>query len=69
MPISHHADCTTTGNKPTGTGDTALSYARCMGCGGWGLDLVKAWGYCNHCTRYIEEYHFLLYEENASSCS
>lgn len=25
---------------------------RCMGCGGWGLALVKSWGYCNHCTRY-----------------
>ncbi|XP_065853229.1 uncharacterized protein [Euphorbia lathyris] len=23
----------------------------CMGCGGWGVGLVKLWGYCNHCTR------------------
>ncbi|CAI8602078.1 unnamed protein product [Vicia faba] len=23
---------------------------RCMGCGGWGVGLVQAWGYCNHCT-------------------
>lgn len=26
---------------------------RCLGCGGWGVGLVQAWGYCNHCTRYI----------------
>ncbi|KAL8459455.1 hypothetical protein ACS0TY_036807 [Phlomoides rotata] len=24
---------------------------KCMGCGGWGLNLVQSWGYCNHCTR------------------
>lgn len=24
---------------------------RCLGCGGWGLGLVQAWGYCSHCTR------------------
>lgn len=24
---------------------------KCMGCGGWGVSLVQAWGYCNHCTR------------------
>ncbi|XP_057547600.1 uncharacterized protein LOC130826085 [Amaranthus tricolor] len=24
---------------------------RCLGCGGWGVGLVQAWGYCNHCTR------------------
>ncbi|CAM0884328.1 unnamed protein product [Alopecurus aequalis] len=24
---------------------------RCTGCGGWGIGLVQAWGYCNHCTR------------------
>ncbi|KAH7423653.1 hypothetical protein KP509_12G066600 [Ceratopteris richardii] len=26
---------------------------RCAGCGGWGLGLVQAWGYCNHCTRVL----------------
>ncbi|KAI3894944.1 hypothetical protein MKW92_009150 [Papaver armeniacum] len=26
---------------------------KCMGCGGWGLGLVQAWGYCNHCTRVL----------------
>ena len=26
---------------------------RCLGCGGWGVGLVQAWGYCNHCTRYL----------------
>ncbi|KHG23661.1 WW domain-binding 4 [Gossypium arboreum] len=24
---------------------------KCFGCGGWGVSLVQAWGYCNHCTR------------------
>lgn len=32
--------------------DESLS-KRCMGCGGWGLGLVKSWGYCNHCTRVL----------------
>ncbi|GLT88016.1 hypothetical protein SLE2022_060610 [Rubroshorea leprosula] len=26
---------------------------KCMGCGGWGVDLVQSWGYCNHCTRVL----------------
>ncbi|KAK7393044.1 hypothetical protein VNO78_21495 [Psophocarpus tetragonolobus] len=26
---------------------------QCMGCGGWGVGLVQAWGYCNHCTRVL----------------
>ncbi|XP_021745640.1 uncharacterized protein LOC110711536 isoform X1 [Chenopodium quinoa] len=24
---------------------------KCSNCGGWGVGLVQAWGYCNHCTR------------------
>ncbi|XP_021748933.1 uncharacterized protein LOC110714712 isoform X1 [Chenopodium quinoa] len=24
---------------------------KCLNCGGWGVGLVQAWGYCNHCTR------------------
>lgn len=61
--ISQHADCIAAGNKLTGTGDLAPSYARCMGCGGWGLDLVKAWGYCNHCTRVLN----LPYQQYSTS--
>lgn len=26
---------------------------KCFGCGGWGVSLVQAWGYCNHCTRVL----------------
>ncbi|KAL0555047.1 hypothetical protein IC582_008979 [Cucumis melo] len=31
--------------------DQSSEQNKCMGCGGWGLGLVQAWGYCNHCTR------------------
>ncbi|EPS72040.1 hypothetical protein M569_02718 [Genlisea aurea] len=31
-------------------GGTGLR-TRCKGCGGWGLGLIQAWGYCKHCTR------------------
>ncbi|WCJ28696.1 WW domain-containing protein [Euphorbia peplus] len=31
--------------------DNSSELKICMGCGGWGVGLVKAWGYCNHCTR------------------
>ncbi|KAG0459705.1 hypothetical protein HPP92_022833 [Vanilla planifolia] len=47
---AHHA-VSTAGNKPFGTCDSDQTFRRCMGCGGWGLGVVKAWGYCNHCTR------------------
>ncbi|KAK8588850.1 hypothetical protein V6N13_087746 [Hibiscus sabdariffa] len=26
---------------------------KCIGCGGWGVGLVRVWGYCNHCTRVL----------------
>ncbi|KAL2895756.1 Polyglutamine-binding protein 1 [Bienertia sinuspersici] len=26
---------------------------RCLSCRGWGVGLVQAWGYCNHCTRIL----------------
>ncbi|KAF5205882.1 Polyglutamine-binding protein [Thalictrum thalictroides] len=33
---------------------------KCMGCGGWGLGLVQASGYCNHCARVLNlPYHHL----------
>lgn len=51
--IPRQADRIGAGNEPTGTGDADQSYPRCMGCGGWGLGLVKDWGYCNHCTRVL----------------
>ncbi|QCE03074.1 polyglutamine-binding protein 1 [Vigna unguiculata] len=31
--------------------DQSSNLPRCMGCGGWGVGLVQAWAYCNHCTR------------------
>ncbi|KAK7355279.1 hypothetical protein VNO80_14532 [Phaseolus coccineus] len=33
--------------------DESSNLARCTGCGGWGVGLVQAWGYCNHCTRVL----------------
>jgi len=32
--------------------DQSSNLPRCMGCGGWGVGLVQAWAYCNHCTRW-----------------
>ncbi|KAE8658820.1 VQ motif-containing family protein [Hibiscus syriacus] len=26
---------------------------KCIDCGGWGVGLVRIWGYCNHCTRVL----------------
>ncbi|GAB4843979.1 hypothetical protein Ancab_013943 [Ancistrocladus abbreviatus] len=31
----------------------SLMPERCGGCGGWGVGLVQAWGYCKHCTRVL----------------
>ena len=42
------------GSQPSGflgEGDQSSELKRCMGCGRWGVGLVKTWGYCNHCTR------------------
>ncbi|KAF7819172.1 Polyglutamine-binding protein 1 [Senna tora] len=36
-----------------GENDQSTKFPRCMGCGGWGVGLVQAWGYCNHCTRVL----------------
>ncbi|XP_052731292.1 uncharacterized protein LOC108326172 isoform X2 [Vigna angularis] len=33
--------------------DQSSNLPRCMRCGGWGVGLVQAWGYCNHCTRVL----------------
>ncbi|ONK81708.1 uncharacterized protein A4U43_C01F32070 [Asparagus officinalis] len=52
--ISQHADCVPTGYEFNITGNHEPSYKKkCMGCGGWGVGLVQAWGYCNHCTRML----------------
>ncbi|XP_020597805.1 uncharacterized protein LOC110037489 isoform X2 [Phalaenopsis equestris] len=61
--IPQNADPISAGNQTTGNGDPAQSYPRCMGCGGWGLDLVMTWGYCNHCTRVLN----LPYQQYAIS--
>ncbi|KAK9091720.1 hypothetical protein Sjap_024897 [Stephania japonica] len=39
------------GHMGNGNNDARLVMPKCMGCGGWGISLVQAWGYCNHCTR------------------
>lgn len=52
--VPQHAPPVAMGHEATVTGDREPSYMmRCMGCGGWGLGLVQAWGYCNHCTRVL----------------
>ncbi|CAA6665383.1 unnamed protein product [Spirodela intermedia] len=38
---------------------------KCKGCGGWGVDLVQQWGYCNHCTRVLN----LPFQSNPTSTS
>ena len=54
--VPQHADHMGTGHEATVTSASEPSYKKkCMGCGGWGLGLVQAWGYCNHCTRYSSE--------------
>ncbi|KAK4741828.1 hypothetical protein SAY87_025416 [Trapa incisa] len=35
------------------SGEQSPQMNRCIGCGGWGLGLVQAWGYCNYCTRVL----------------
>ncbi|KAL9240042.1 hypothetical protein vseg_014305 [Gypsophila vaccaria] len=39
-------------------------FERCLNCGGWGVGLVQAWGYCNHCTRSLKlpESQYVLQE-------
>ncbi|KAJ8759817.1 hypothetical protein K2173_009918 [Erythroxylum novogranatense] len=33
--------------------DQSFQLQKCIECGGWGVGLVQAWGYCNHCTRVL----------------
>ncbi|XP_011621136.1 uncharacterized protein LOC18428068 [Amborella trichopoda] len=44
---------TKTGAAENGVNQSSI-FKKCMGCGGWGRDLVQAWGYCNHCTRILK---------------
>jgi len=44
--VSNHSDLSAGGGY-----DQSSNFPQCMGCGGWGVGLVQAWGYCNHCTR------------------
>ncbi|KAK7278989.1 hypothetical protein RJT34_24030 [Clitoria ternatea] len=46
--VSNHPDMSVGGGY-----DQSSNLQRCLGCGGWGVDLVQAWGYCNHCTRVL----------------
>lgn len=47
------------------------SMPRCLGCGGWGVGVVQAWGYCNHCTRVLDlpQAQFLAASESKSQVS
>lgn len=46
--------------------DKLVTPRRCMGCNGWGIDLVQNWGYCNHCTRVLNlpQSHYLSARSN-----
>ncbi|RDX93065.1 Polyglutamine-binding protein 1, partial [Mucuna pruriens] len=46
--VSNHSDLSVGGGHARSS-----NLPRCMGCGGWGVGLVQAWGYCNHCTRVL----------------
>ncbi|KAK7267200.1 hypothetical protein RIF29_19865 [Crotalaria pallida] len=46
--VSDHPDLSVAGGD-----DQSSNLHRCTGCGGWGVGLVQAWGYCNHCTRVL----------------
>ncbi|PIA33505.1 hypothetical protein AQUCO_04100144v1 [Aquilegia coerulea] len=46
--------------KTAGETENISMQRKCMGCGGWGLGLVQASGYCNHCARVLNlPYHHL----------
>ncbi|KAK4282005.1 hypothetical protein QN277_013435 [Acacia crassicarpa] len=49
-----------------GGDDNSSKLPRCMGCAGWGVGLVQAWGYCNHCTRVLNlpQCEYLSYISN-----
>ena len=37
-------------------GASSVGMRRCLGCGGFGRGLVKAHGYCHHCSRILRKY-------------
>ncbi|XP_024518714.1 uncharacterized protein LOC112341923 isoform X1 [Selaginella moellendorffii] len=39
--------------KAPATAVAPIKMKKCTGCGGWGVGLVQAWNYCNHCTRVL----------------
>ncbi|XP_019453100.1 PREDICTED: uncharacterized protein LOC109354810 [Lupinus angustifolius] len=44
--VSAHKELSVAGGD-----DQSSNLQRCTGCGGWGVGVVQAWGYCKHCTR------------------
>ncbi|KAI3976623.1 hypothetical protein MKX01_008481 [Papaver californicum] len=53
VPLQHNKE-TASRNMVNNNGQSpSFMQIKCMGCGGWGLGLVQAWGYCNHCTRVL----------------
>ncbi|KAL8162314.1 hypothetical protein V2J09_013803 [Rumex salicifolius] len=55
LPKASSQDAECNGSKNV-AGDAQLGQLtpeRCLGCGGWGLGLVQAWGHCKHCTRVL----------------
>ncbi|KAI4300939.1 hypothetical protein L6164_034265 [Bauhinia variegata] len=52
--VSDHFDLSSlTSRGNDGRDDQSSKLQKCMECGGWGVGLVQAWGYCNHCTRVL----------------
>ncbi|KAK8570838.1 hypothetical protein V6N13_103237 [Hibiscus sabdariffa] len=51
---SQHPGSRVSENTVNGTlASRSSNLDRCIGCGGWGVGLVRVWGYCNHCTRVL----------------
>ncbi|XP_050885627.1 uncharacterized protein LOC127091118 isoform X1 [Lathyrus oleraceus] len=51
--------------------DQSSNLKRCMGCGGWGVGLVQAWGSCDHCTSVfnLPQCQYLSSSLNNQQCS
>ncbi|XP_050234799.1 uncharacterized protein LOC126683024 isoform X2 [Mercurialis annua] len=52
VATQQHSNNTDSINHHTWVGQS-FEPNKCVGCGGWGVGLVQAWGYCNHCTRVL----------------
>ncbi|KAI3951825.1 hypothetical protein MKW92_009223 [Papaver armeniacum] len=64
VPLQHNNETASRNTVNNNGSSSSFMQIKCMGCGGWGLGLVQAWGYCNHCTRVLNlpyQQHFPNY--------